>query len=339
MFQSLKVNLQKVKEYIILILQSLKHDYHEIREKSKDLTKTNFELGQFHLKHGHIPDAILRFRITLFLNSSHAEAHYELARCYVLKESTDKAMVHLRKAIELTGSYPEAEFLLAKLDPNLPTPTSIPLSLIERHFNEIAHEYTTHFLQELHYKGHFFIRDKLISLPVDQKNTLLTILDLGCGPGFCGSIAREIFPNSVVSGVDIAENMLTEARKTVLHNDIPVYYQLIHTEAHDYLRQNKSMFQIILAGYILHYIGDLAPLFQLVSKALDPQGTFIFTIEKSSQAPFTLLPNFERFAHHPSYIEQIAAEHHFSISVAEPAKLHDECEGYIYVLQKQAARE
>ena len=58
-----------------------------MKEKSKNLLKTNVNLGLKHLNNDKISDAILRFKIISIIWPNHVKTYYYLAHCYILKNS------------------------------------------------------------------------------------------------------------------------------------------------------------------------------------------------------------------------------------------------------------
>ena len=72
------------------------------------------------------------------------------------------------------------------------------------------------------------------------------------------------------------------------------------------LGKHLAGYDLILAGDVLIYVGDLSELMPAVSQSLRPGGLFAFSIEHHDGAGYILTPTM-RFAHSLDYIRQLAA--------------------------------
>lgn len=93
-------------------LESAKEEYFSIKEKSKNLRKTNYELGLKHLENGNISEAIFRFRIVKKFWPDLLEANYYLAYCLVLKDRRFEAKKILEEFISKYPNIDEKTILL-----------------------------------------------------------------------------------------------------------------------------------------------------------------------------------------------------------------------------------
>ncbi len=80
-------------------------DLKTMKEKSRDLLKTNVNLGLKHLNNDKIGDAIFRFKIVSILWPNHVKTHYYLAHCYILQKKYDQADKSLQKLLTMDPSY------------------------------------------------------------------------------------------------------------------------------------------------------------------------------------------------------------------------------------------
>jgi SAM-dependent methyltransferase len=99
------------------------------------------------------------------------------------------------------------------------------------------------------------------------------ILDLGCGDA---AVGRELLAGGAASylGLDGSRRMIECAIRSLAGTGGRVVEADISSWA--YPRDN---FDIVLSRLALHYIEDLAQVFQSVFHALRPQGRFIFSVE------------------------------------------------------------
>jgi SAM-dependent methyltransferase len=99
------------------------------------------------------------------------------------------------------------------------------------------------------------------------------IVDLGCGFGWFCRWAREQGAARVL-GLDVSENMLTQARGAT--NDPSITYARADLERLDL---PAAAFDLAYSSLALHYIDDLAGLLAVVHRALVPGGRLVFSIE------------------------------------------------------------
>ena len=72
-------------------IDKLKSIIDEIKAKSKNLPKTNYDLGLFHFNRGNLNDAILRFMLLKRFEKNYNDLDYLLGRCYFEKSKFQKA--------------------------------------------------------------------------------------------------------------------------------------------------------------------------------------------------------------------------------------------------------
>jgi predicted TPR repeat methyltransferase len=154
-----------------------------------------------------------------------------------------------------------------------------------------------------------------------------------------GPLLREVAAR--LSGVDLSEKMLAEARRRGL------YDELIHGELLASLAPLQAACDLLVAADVLVYLGDLAPLFAAAARALRPAGLLAFTVETIPEAEacgdqdgdeVRLLPS-RRYAHSAAYVRRLAGEHkltegHLSSTVLRQQGGVD-INGYVVVLRKQ----
>ncbi|MBR2273296.1 MAG: tetratricopeptide repeat protein [Alphaproteobacteria bacterium] len=160
------------------------------------------------------------------------------------------------------------------------------------------------------------------------------ILDLGCGTGLCAQALKQYFPNEEYFGVDISECMLDVADKKNL------YQALFADDILSFLETNSEVYHAVVAGDVLTYIGELKPLFRLLTKAVKFNGYLAFSITKNlvNNQDFYLVPS-GRFVHSLSYVQRLLKYCGFKTLVAEEAILRHEgakkVSGYVIIAQKE----
>ena len=125
----------------------------------------------------------------------------------------------------------------------------------------------------------------------------MDVLDLGCGTGLCGVEFRPYARRMV--GVDLSPAMLkvAESRK--------IYDQLTAGDLMPPLRAAADGYDLIFAGDVLVYVGDLSEFMPAVARALRAGGLLACSIEDYDGTGF-FLHSEERFAHSIAYFRELA---------------------------------
>lgn len=110
---------------------------------------------------------------------------------------------------------------------------------------------------------------KKLILPLDNKR----VLDLGCGFGWHCIYAAEQGAAHVV-GLDISQNMLTEARKKTTSS--VVEYHLVPIEDFDFPSES---FDTVISSLAFHYIENFGAIANKVHNCLSTGGQFVFSVE------------------------------------------------------------
>ncbi len=107
--EKLAENLRKKSEELTRFLgdkmELVQEEYFSIREKTKNLRQTNYDLGMKHLENGHIDEAIIRFKIICKFWPDVVDAQYQLAYCLVLKEKFKEAKKVLDQLLSKNPDY------------------------------------------------------------------------------------------------------------------------------------------------------------------------------------------------------------------------------------------
>lgn len=105
--------------------------------------------------------------------------------------------------------------------------------------------------------------------PIENK----AILDIGCGGGILSeSLAKE---GGDVTGIDLAEDVLTVARLHSLDTETKVNYHLISAE--DHAQTHEEQYDIVTCMEMLEHVPDPASIIQAAAKAVKPGGWVFFS--------------------------------------------------------------
>lgn len=99
------------------------------------------------------------------------------------------------------------------------------------------------------------------------------LLDLGCGFGWHCRYAREAGAEVVV-GVDLSEKMLARAREA--DSEPGITYLRSAIEDIDF---PEASFDVVISSLALHYVANIAPVFEKVNRCLVSGGSFVFSVE------------------------------------------------------------
>ena len=227
-------------------------------------------------------------------DDQHINFGYLLYECIDEKKS-DLALEYARKWLEAFEKNKLVAYMANSILEDKKIKTAEPEYLV-RIFDTFATDFdeTLHGLEYLvpqhiaemvqkHHKKEFFKR--------------INCLDLGCGTGLCAQMIKDMIGWSAITGVDLSPKMLEKARQK------GVYNHLEQAEIVNFLNTTDKTYQLVVAGDVLTYFGDLKPLFEGVAKVLSLGGLFVFSICENNlnKDDYCITPA-ARFVHSTNYI-------------------------------------
>ncbi len=304
-------------------------------------------------------DAIAAFRAALTLRSDFAPAHRNLGRALSSAERTDEALAAyqnaarvqpasadaladlahalrdagrnaeaiaaLQTALALQPDAPAWRHLLAALSGDQSSATT-PAEYVRQLFDPYAATFDEHLVRQLAYRVPELLLDAVRSIAPEKK---FDVLDLGCGTGLCGAAFRSAAKK--ITGVDLSPGMIAQADAR------GIYDRLITGELTDVMREYADAFDLILAGDVFIYVGDLRHVLAAAARALCSGGLFAFSLERHDGDGFVLHAKI-RFAHSLAYVRELAHTHGFTEVTAREITVRksgaDDVTGHIVVLQK-----
>lgn len=289
--------------------------------------ETYYNLGVLLMMKERFNEALLYFGEAEKQNSADPAIALNRGHIYLKRNQIDLAIQAYQTALRLKPHDSEIQHILAALTQHN-TPEKAPSDFIHNLFNQYAPYYDMHLRSRLCYE----IPEKIIQTITLEApyfwETKKRILDLGCGTGLCGALLQPYA--SELIGVDLSSNMLAVAK------DKNFYHQLIESDITDALNTFTTI-ELVVAGDVFTYIGELTPIFAQVSRILSSQGLFIFTAEKSFTEDYCLQKSV-RYAHHKAYLNKLIAYHGFTLLRFDNIPLRkqkaDWVEGYLVLLQK-----
>ena len=241
-------------------------------------------------------EAIQDLRMAVQLQPGRLDTRIELARALESAQRPDEAAEVLREALRLAPDNPHVRFHIAAFS-GKGAPPVMPPTLVRSLFDGYSQRFEKHLVEQLEYRAPQHLKEALDQAGAGED---LDILDLGCGTGLCGQIMRPMA--RTLTGIDLSPAMIEKARGR------QVYDRLEVAEVVAALRAGPAAYDVLVAGDVLIYIGDVSDLFGAASRSLRPGGLFAFSIEINDARGWVLCPT-RRYAHNIDYIRQTATRH------------------------------
>ena len=287
-----------------------------------------FNLGYICSQEGNLHEAVRHYQLLLQFHPDQFAAHYNLGVLFFSIKQREPALYHFQEALHLKPQDSAIAHLIKilKQDQNV---FLSPPEYLQSLFDYYADHYESHLLNILHYQ----VPQLLIRVfeSIGKKiSTKMDILDLGCGTGLCGEVFKGHAAKLV--GVDLSSKMLALAAEK------KIYDELICDDFMSYLSQIKADFDLIIAGDVFVYIGDLDNIFTAIQAALRPQGLLLFNTEISTAQDYKLNAS-GRFAHKKSYLEKLARKNKLKLIGCQSAitRIQDNqsIRGQIYLMKAE----
>lgn len=176
-----------------------------------------------------------------------------------------------------------------------PVPERMPPMFVSMLFDESAGVFDEHLVGELAYSVPMLLAERL-----SDRGPFPRMLDLGCGTGLMAASLEAMTETRI--GIDLAPGMLERAGARGL------YDKLYLVDAAEFLtrwaKAEQPSFDLVTAGDLLPYLGDLEPLFSGIAACLTPGGRFAFSTEVGPEdAPLGyVVGRHTRYAHSETYL-------------------------------------
>ncbi len=288
-----------------------------------------YNIGVIYMYQERQSDAIGFLRQAIEYDNDYFNAHVNLGVCYLKIDDIPKATYHYEIAHQLDPENEEITYLVDALEQNN-NQSKAPKEYLCNLFDQYAPYFEQHLTEHLHYQSPKNLYEAVLKTLGTEKNDFV-IVDLGCGTGLCGTLFKKLSKKLI--GIDISPKMNIEAKAK------NIYDEIITEDIQDALKTLKNN-DIIIAGDVFTYIGDLDNIFSLVQQALNNNGIFAFTLEKQDESEKSdyHLQQTARFTHSPNYIHRLAKKHGFTINTEEEITLRTQNEkplpGLVFALKK-----
>ncbi|MBT4885441.1 MAG: tetratricopeptide repeat protein [Legionellales bacterium] len=263
-----------------------------------------YNIGVVYNYKGHYTDSLSYFEKSLKLDAKHYNSIVNIAVIYIKKNMPPEARFYFKKALEIKPNDEQNLYMLAALDGKQDNFKEAPRTYVKDLFDQYANTFEEHLQKVLSYKAPEIIYDMLSKYCDIENKEKLNVCDIGCGTGLMGTKLYEHCASLI--GVDLSEKMLEQARTKNIYTD------LIHEDINDFLKTKPNSFNLITAADVIPYYGDITELFGNIKSALATGGYFIFSVEASVSADYSLGKN-ARFTHGKEYILAVADKLNLSI--------------------------
>ncbi len=261
-----------------------------------DIAVAVLALGEALLAADLLPTAIAEFQRALRLDPNLTRARELLAAAWLKAGEADMALENL-KVLE----NPPAQMIATaqaikaaqRCDPGY----------VRHLFDQFSADYDNRMIGQLAYAAPQILLD--LAAMVMPGRSKLSILDLGCGTGLAGAAFRPLAAR--LDGVDLSPAMILKARARGIYDGLDI------ADLETALSASGPHYDLILAADTLVYLGDLACVFGAAHARLEPEGYFIFTVEKADGESFELGPK-RRWRHSEAYLRQLAGQAGFNLA-------------------------
>ena len=288
-----------------------------------------FNLGVISMQQGLLNEAIDYYLRVVQINPESYEAHNNLGVAYLSIKNTERALWHFRAALRIDTHDEAVRHTINILMRDKPITTSPP-EYIRALFDSYADHFDAHLIQELDYQVPHLVQD-VLQVHTDLSQPRWDVLDLGCGTGLCGEVVRSVSRSLV--GVDLSEKMLEVAAEK------HIYDQLVKSDVLFFLANKNAEFDLIIAGDLLVYFGELRQLFSHIHQALRPNGLFLFNAEINEKEDYVMSES-GRFKHSKGYLDQLITQNQFQLLSYQVVRLRTQnqqpVEGHLYLVKKES---
>ncbi|HTI87915.1 MAG TPA: tetratricopeptide repeat protein [Alphaproteobacteria bacterium] len=267
-------------------------------------------------------DALEVAEHALSIRPTYLEAHLNRGHALYSLKRFPEAIAAYQDALRNGGNANEIRYYLAALGVES-TPVSAPRSYVEGLFDHYAERFDAS-LRGLKYQ----VPEMMFEIVSGASpGAGRDVADLGCGTGMCGQAFRPMARSLV--GVDISGKMLDKARERGIYD---------HLEKNDlatFLHEHPVAFDLLVAGDVFIYVGELEAIFASARRSLRANGLFAFSVESSNDGAVAIRPS-RRFAHSVPYIRGLATQYGFAekaiIDVAVRQEEGQDIPGFIVLL-------
>lgn len=290
-----------------------------------------FNLGVINGLQGRLKEAETFYIEALKIDPHFHDAHHNLGVIYLALGDSEAALLHFRAALRIQPDNEAVRHSINILSHQKNLSASPP-EYIRSLFDSYAGHYDEHLIRVLHYEVpqhlfemvQLFCQHKKIKMPPQWD-----ILDLGSGTGLAGALFKPY--SRQLTGVDLSGKMLSQAAQKRIYDD------LIEADILTFLHDKITCYDLIIAGDVLVYFGDLDRVIAAIAASLKPGGLFVFNLEIGEDKDYCMTDS-GRFVHRRSYVDQLLEKHQLQLRQYNSTKMRIQdgknVQGHFYLVQR-----
>ncbi len=327
---------ENFKDFIISGFFTFLNELKIAKSKLENLTKTNLDLGLYHLNMGNLNDAAFRFKFVILMDKKHGLAYYYLGVTQLYQGNKKDALNNFKMAEKLKAKTPDLQFMMSKVDSKI-VADHIPAYYVAESFNRKAANFNDQMLAK-RYESYKLMVEKA-ALEFTTRKTPIDVLELGCGTGLAGSYLKAQFEITInhLAALDISHEMIFEAKQLIDINENPIYNEIFEVKIEDFVNDREfnqgRKFDLIISSLSLSYITELEQVLKDCHNLLKPHGTMAITLSKSNDKDIDMNIDREYYAYSEKYIDKIAKNAKFKkIEIQETDLMANE-RGFVCILK------
>ena len=284
-------NLEKIKKFfkplkllkasdLKNLLPKLKNKINEFKIKSKNLKKTNYELGVYHFNLGNINDAIFRFKILKKLGYQSEDLEYLLGRCYFEKNKFEKAKECFEKCYNKKSKFfEEIEYCLKIINDQVDKVKYVPLGIIKHKKNQLFKFYLSEFNKYVNTDENIILEELKKVLGDTTKVFNFNLLDLGCSNGLVAYLLRKNQMLNFVLGIDSCSESIKHCKNLSIGKQ-KVYNTLVNQDPGNFVVSKSKIdakFDIIIGLNLISYTTEVEVILSSMHSYIENNGIFLLS--------------------------------------------------------------
>jgi predicted TPR repeat methyltransferase len=323
------------------LLDKLRSEINDIKIKSQNLTKTNYDLGLYHFNAGNLNDAIFRFKLLKKFGISYPDLDYLLGRCYFEKFKFEKAKPYLKHYMEggNKSKFKEgAEYCLNIISNKNDQIQFVPLDIIDHKINQEFRFHLGEFDKCVNSSENATYEELKKILNDTEKVFNFNVLDLGCHTGLLTYLLRKNQLLNFALGVDLNDKAVKHCENLSIGKD-KVYNTVIKKDISSFLASSSktdSKFDIILGLDLISYSAEIESLLSALQSYITDRGLFLlnYYFQDTQKDNYVLNSKSEQFIYNKSFVNNIIKKCGWSIVKEEVIKVKKEKYSQITLILK-----